>query len=462
MIELVPGQEGDTTESEAVLLDPRLDRRLRGNGVAIARALESEQVQWCEAWWRSLTHPDDHGFTVDYMRPERSNMREIARGAAELWQDVLPRVFTDHRVVMTTFVVKQPGEESEMLLHEDRSYVEEQLYRSYTMWIPLVDVTLERNNGVLEVVPRSHLLAPGMAGSLTPDPLLPFEGYLREHLLPLDVAAGEAVIYDTRLLHASRPNLSDTPRPAIVCAVVPRTAELIHVVATGRSGRRVHAIDERFFVEHHPREVEAEMPPEYPVVREYQDFGEVEPVAMAAVLGSAQLPEVGPVVPHDVFDQNGCKPEQLQVSGAPCDGPDLRLALGDGPPATCGVVSISGGVSVRAVRRNGRRCGTPLDLVAHRPGFPVIAVDVIALEPGARCAVNAPHRRFIEWQLLAIESPGCSAGVRCGDRAANPRPGQLVELIEGKDLVVWNDGPGQFVVMLIGRLALRSEVRPRR
>jgi ectoine hydroxylase-related dioxygenase (phytanoyl-CoA dioxygenase family) len=256
--------------------DPVLETEYREQGFVVTPFLDPDEVEWLRAGYRALIPAGDHGLTIDYMRPDRTLMHEIAALVEPVWSRHFPEVLADHRPVFTTFVTKHPGEASTMFLHEDRTFVDEHRFRAGTLWVPLVDVGPALPNGGLEVIPRSHLLTEAWSGTATPELFRRYETYLRERLLPVAVPGGHALYYDTRTLHASPPNLSSAPREAVVCAVAPREAELIHVVATSRRHRRVHRVDETFFLDVHPHAIDDDLDGRYPVIAEFDDDSRLE------------------------------------------------------------------------------------------------------------------------------------------------------------------------------------------
>ncbi len=115
------------------------------------------------------------------------------------------------------FFDKRPDDkESEVHIHQDWSFVDESRHRSVTVWCPLVDT--DETSGCLAVVPGSQMLNPRPRGYVDrfpyPDlaPLL-----IKEYSVHLPVRAGEAVLFDQRLFHWSRPNLGPGRRPAVQC-----------------------------------------------------------------------------------------------------------------------------------------------------------------------------------------------------------------------------------------------------
>lgn len=381
-----------------VLADERLDAVLAAQGYVVLPLLAPGVVEALVEARARLAPAGDDGLTVDYMRPDRSIMRAVRSLVEPVWEEHLRPVFTDHQLVMATFVVKHPGHESGMFLHEDRSYVEEPGARAHTVWIPLTDVGPTLANGTLEIVPRSHRLASALSGSNTPELFRPYERHLRERLVPLEMAAGSAAIYDTRTLHASRPNLSGAPRVAVVCAVAPRGERLIHVRATSATGRRVHLVTPDFFVEHHPRRIEEAMPPDCPVVREYEDECAIpSPAEVAAAVGGP-LPVADPVVPDD-------------------------LRHPDDP-------------TVLPVLRHRRR--------RRWPG----RTTRLSLAPGERRTFSPVRGRSVEVEV--VSGPVLGAGARSGPAAADLTPGRRVRGRRSVPLTVWNDGPGRVALRVRG------------
>jgi hypothetical protein len=269
------------------LRDPVAQAALERDGFAVVPLLDADEVaELLDAHERLVGRPDEAEIVFDYMQDDRSVMQAVTRMLAPYWARRVPEVFTDHAVAFSTFVVKYAGQESGMYLHDDRSFVDERRFRACTMWVPLVDTSPELQNGALHLVPGSHRIMAAASGTNTPDWIRPYEHYLLQHLRPVAVPAGHALVYDTKSLHWSPPNLSDAPRPAIASAMYPREADLVHVVGEGLHHRRVYAVDPEFFVLHHPRSLEQRMPDGYELVEEYDEAEvEADPATIAAAVG---------------------------------------------------------------------------------------------------------------------------------------------------------------------------------
>ena len=459
-----------------VLRDPTADAELLARGVASVPYLSPEEVdEILRAYWE-LVPSSDEGLSIDYMRPDRALVRTLAEVLEPVLQRHLDDTLVDHRIVLATFVVKHPGESSAMFLHDDRSYVDERKFRTATMWIPLTDVGPQLRNGGLQVVPGSHLLPTGWAGSNTPDMIRPFESTLRRHLEPVEATAGTAVLYDTRVLHASDPNLSDRPRVAVACAVAPAEAQLVHVRAVGRRTRHVHAVDEDFFLDHHPREIEQRMPDDCPVIEHLEDEAELDAGSLRRVLGPIEVDPSTVPVPGDLAEHvSSQRWSEIRDAVRPIPtqaGSDVRLDVQrltqELPPVpVLDVGDLRGNVGLMPLRRRFRRAQpVPAPIAPRAVATSRIArdQDLIVLDSGARITLRAPRTPRWRTEVLTLEGPVVGAGIGCGEGSAMCRIGHPMIVPQLKELRLWNDGPGQLIVLAsripdptdrLGRLLLR-------
>lgn len=156
-------------------------------------------------------HPkDEKGFfpstfsrDKEYRQAADSEIRRIcSRSIGKYCQDV--------KVVCGSFIVKSPGPESGMCVHQDMSLVDESRFTGINIWVPLVDLTIE--NGALFILPGSHRLFPTYRGSSIPEFFSPVMDEMLDYLQPVLINAGEAVFFDQSIIHFSPPNYSDKIR----------------------------------------------------------------------------------------------------------------------------------------------------------------------------------------------------------------------------------------------------------
>lgn len=192
------------------LLDPAAIPALRGR---FDDLYLGETENWC--------HRSNESSDVGYRRA----LHELISGAMA---PAALELLDDHQVFSTGALVKWRGPDSLMPAHQDWTVVDESRYRTLSLWLPLCDV--DEENGALAVLPESHrVLSPMRMSPDKPSWYVDPVNRIDPHsLLSVPMRAGECLIFDHGLLHFSPPNRTEVPRSAIVLAVAPTEADLVH------------------------------------------------------------------------------------------------------------------------------------------------------------------------------------------------------------------------------------------
>lgn len=155
-----------------------------------------------------------------------TNFRKKMNDAiSDVVSDVVNQHFNNCRPLGGSFIVKTPGQAGYLFPHQDWNIVDESQHRSFNVWIPLVDTYPE--NGGIYVMPKSHLVVnPTFRGANLPPVFGDLTDVLWQQMTPLYLKAGEALIYDHRLIHASPVNKTNDLRIAVVFGIIPQEASL--------------------------------------------------------------------------------------------------------------------------------------------------------------------------------------------------------------------------------------------
>jgi hypothetical protein len=209
------------------LKQPELDAQLAKRGYAMIDLLTPDELRDLRAAYEQLGRSAPTGFHATMHSPDPSYRRRVYESITAVVREPIARHLVDQQIIIGNFIVKEPGcEDSAVQLHEDWSLVDPSRFRFVNIYIPLIDV--DTVNGCLIVAPGSHRspdwISPLPAeqlpiGSLTIDELDPY-------LESVPMKAGSALVYDGRLIHASRNNRSQDVRVACGCATVPAEAPI--------------------------------------------------------------------------------------------------------------------------------------------------------------------------------------------------------------------------------------------
>ncbi|MFN8284415.1 MAG: phytanoyl-CoA dioxygenase family protein [Chitinophagales bacterium] len=138
-----------------------------------------------------------------------------------------------YEVGFGTHLLKENNKDGMLNPHQDSSHVDEHTFNSFHLWIPITPPS--RDFGTLEVIPFSHKLNIPYRSLNIPWALREHEKTLWKFMQKVHLEAGQAVVFDSRLIHASGLNKSDKIRIAANCMIKPKQADMIHFYSDAAS-----------------------------------------------------------------------------------------------------------------------------------------------------------------------------------------------------------------------------------
>ena len=173
---------------------------------------DSEIKELTDLYYR--LHPkDEKGFFPSTFSKDL-NYRTIADSEIRrVDQRAIDQYLENYKVICGSFIVKSPGPESAMCVHQDMTLVDESKYTGINIWVPLCDLT--PTNGAIQALWGSHRLYPTYRHSSIPNFYESIDNEIKPYLETLYLKAGQALIFDQSIIHFSEANMSDKVR--IVC-----------------------------------------------------------------------------------------------------------------------------------------------------------------------------------------------------------------------------------------------------
>lgn len=157
----------------------------------------------------------------------------------------LKKIISSFTPLFGNFLIKKANSNHNIGIHQDWSCVDEKNVRSFNVWVSLIDTNKE--NGGLSVMPKSHLLDfPIRYSPIDTDYLKPFYFLIRLKSISLQLKKGEALIYDSALIHYSDSNKSNNIRYACGCVCIHPNATPLHYHKEGKSLLE-YEVDRYFF-----------------------------------------------------------------------------------------------------------------------------------------------------------------------------------------------------------------------
>jgi hypothetical protein len=240
-----------------IFRDDALERRFIEESYLVVPFLEPHEIAELRRFFDDL-HPDklapiySTGLSADagFRQSTTARLRAVCNPH-------IAALFSGYRSHHATFIMKEPGEKQSALeLHIDPSMTDESLFvPAVNLWCALSDVTVA--NGALHVVPGTehHASATrpytGNGGLVIGHPFGNVKPLLKtKYARDIEVSAGEAVIFSTKLLHGSAPNLSGDRRIAFHCLLTQAEAPLQYHLMNSPTEVEVFEVDDAFFRTH--------------------------------------------------------------------------------------------------------------------------------------------------------------------------------------------------------------------
>lgn len=373
------------------LANPDHEALLDRYGYAVIPAVDDEWTERLRNVHARLgVAPDDPRVALHFgfHSQDEGYKRQVADALIPLTEELVGRLFDDHSVYLAMFITKWSGPNSGFGPHQDPTLVDERKYRGVKIWIPLGPTGVEdgRDNGMLHVVPGSHRFLDEPRTRDVDD--FSFAAHeeliINRHGVGIPTRAGEAIVFDDRLIHYSMPN--ETTEPRVVVALGMRPTEAACVMLRSRGDDiEMYEIDQERYLDLVPAALYRWQPDEPPlellqrrasVVTADQfvswcegvgpapssvegrrpdatvDGADIDPGLFCAFCGTTEELEVG--------HRDGLRKAQLLCASCRAGiDPDAVVSAGDAPGSVRATIDRSG---LRVLLVGGTPDGSPADV----------------------------------------------------------------------------------------------------
>lgn len=234
--------------TNALFKDAKLQAQFDTYGYVIVPFLNSDEIDSLRGYFFQI-HPEiPGGFYSSSFNEDKDHKAGVNQKVEEVFADKADKLFNNINKLGSCFLNKQPGEKGVMPIHQDWTVVDESKFASVTIWVPLQDVNYK--NGAIQVIDGSHKFSDALRSPSLIDPYNDIRDGIRKDLKLLPMKAGEAFIFNQAVLHASPPNLSESPRLAVTYGLISEDADLRFFHGTEDGKVEQYAVDKNFFQEY--------------------------------------------------------------------------------------------------------------------------------------------------------------------------------------------------------------------
>jgi ectoine hydroxylase-related dioxygenase (phytanoyl-CoA dioxygenase family) len=225
--------------------DAKLRLEFELNGYVVVPFLHLEQVEALRGLFFETHSSLPEGFYSSSFSHNEALKQRINKEIEVIFETQVEAQFGAIKKLGSCFLNKQPGEQSEMPVHQDWTIVDEPFQDSITIWVPLQDV--DEKNGAIQVIDGSHRFSKLLRSPSLEDPFKLVNQALKKDLKMVKMKAGEALIFSHALLHASPPNLSQEPRIAVTYGLIGADAQLMFHHRNEKGEVEQYFVEEDFF-----------------------------------------------------------------------------------------------------------------------------------------------------------------------------------------------------------------------
>ncbi|MBK7638818.1 MAG: phytanoyl-CoA dioxygenase family protein [Bacteroidetes bacterium] len=194
------------------------------NGFFTIPFLNNSQIEALRNIYSANFDDQSTTFYATSFHPDFELKKKVSDQIIELLHTKLEEHFYDYKILGSSFLKKKPNDQNPLPLHQDWTVTDEEKYGSFTIWIPLQDTFKE--NGAIRIIPGSHSVDDNFRAPSLPVAFEEERAKFESHLITLPLKAGEAFVFNQKLMHASWPNKSMENRLALTIGLVPKAADL--------------------------------------------------------------------------------------------------------------------------------------------------------------------------------------------------------------------------------------------
>ncbi len=213
------------SEYRQILKDEKLNEQLRERGYVTVPFLNKDEVDSLIKVFYDNHKSDINHFYATAHVDDLDFRERMNQEIRKVYNRAIGEYFINCRPLGGSYIVKPVGQQGLLQPHQDWSIVDENYFRSYNIWIPLVD--LNEQNGTIYVLPCSHKWVDAKYRHSSIDCVYgKVYDLVWKSMTPLYLKAGEALIYDHAMVHASQANETKDLRLACAYGIIPEEAEM--------------------------------------------------------------------------------------------------------------------------------------------------------------------------------------------------------------------------------------------
>ena len=227
-----------------IFYNEALNESFLKDGYVVVPFFEERDIQKAIEIFDEYSLKSDNAFYLSIWNNDVPSRQAVHSLMMPMIQEKANSLIADYKFLISCFAVKINQAASAWGLHQDDSFTDESQYESLSIWIALSDI--DEKNGAMRVLEGSQKVYVGPRAPTIQKLFSPDDAALQGQMKALPMKAGEAVIFNHRVLHDSGENTSGSPRLASVSVMIPAEAPVLFYYNKGGDVDTIQLVDDYY------------------------------------------------------------------------------------------------------------------------------------------------------------------------------------------------------------------------
>ncbi|MBS1685325.1 MAG: phytanoyl-CoA dioxygenase family protein [Bacteroidetes bacterium] len=213
-----------------IFKDEKLQAAFESDGYVKLKLFTPEQIQVLRDYYEGVRAEHEAAMQTEslYSSVETGNpdlLIALDQLVKTTIMDQVQAVFQNYQVLISNYLIKNSGDNSELMPHQDLTFVDEPSECSFNLWIPLQKT--DADSGQLRVLKGSHKIKKTLrVVPEYPRPFVHLQDTIRALFTDIATDIGECVVLNHAVLHGSAANHTGSPRIAIILGMCSGPADI--------------------------------------------------------------------------------------------------------------------------------------------------------------------------------------------------------------------------------------------
>jgi len=214
---------------ERLFKDEALNRQFVEDGYTRFRLFDDRQIEELKQYYEEVArvqqaqgaafHTTSNSGDTDLVRKVSNHLK------INYFEKELSRYLCNYKLTISNYLVKESTPDSAVSAHQDWLLVDETRYASFNGWVCLEDA--DYTTGNMQFIPGSHRFQQSVRVAGQDRFFDRGKKHISDYMVDVPTKAGECIVFNHAVIHASRRNRSGHKRVAVVVGGLHADADLL-------------------------------------------------------------------------------------------------------------------------------------------------------------------------------------------------------------------------------------------